>query len=157
MKSVIIIGLLFSILGCYSSKKYVEHTKEAKYIYSSGDFSGIDYIIIIKKSGSKKIWWITIDCNHYIKGMGKTLFISKTLYDSNGKYTFTMEYIKDSIMYFGTNYLENKMPSKSSFIPLSNEEVQKINTSFKKFPAMTQKYSLDIDTIKNYLGWSIIK
>lgn len=69
---IIIISVIF--LGCGSSKQSIENTKEGKYVYSSGNLSGTDYIMIMKKKGSKRQFWIIMNCNHYIRGIVKVFY-----------------------------------------------------------------------------------
>ena len=141
-----------SILGCKSSAKIVESIQDEKYIYSSGNLSGIDYIMIMKKKQNKRQFWLIINCNHYVKGVGRGFYMSKEKYSLSGKYLLTVPFIKDTSILSRMNYSSN-----NNFAKLSDEEYQIIKTSFIKYPELTIKYALNADSLNNYLGWLEIK
>jgi hypothetical protein len=145
---LMIIGM--TIFSCSSSKKIIERGKDGKYLYSSGNLSGIDYIMVTKKTKSTKIYQIVIDCNHYINEIGKTILLKKTIF--SGKEYSTFHFIKDTSMLSVLNY-----NYANNSVKLSIEEYEVIKTSFIKYPTLTVKYSLNADSLRNYLGWLEIK
>ena len=132
--------ILVTIFGCSSSKKNIEHTEEGKYTYSSGNLSGIDYIMIKKTKHNKRQFWVVINCNHYVRGLGKVFYMSKEEYSLDGNYLSTVPFIKDTSM---LSKLNLKQGSNKAFVKLSEEEYEVIQTSFLKYPALTTKYSLN--------------
>ena len=142
------------LTGCSSSKKTTESTQEGKYVYYSGNISGLDYIMVHKIINGKKQYTLTVDCNHYITGIGKTIFFKKTLYYPNTKDYSTLFLIKDASMLSGLSLVKN---ANNSFEKLSDEEYEIIKKSFTKYPVLTAKYSLNADSLKDYLGWFEIK
>ena len=139
-----------TIFGCSTSKKFVERNQQGKFIYYSGNLSGLDYIIVDKKVRGGKEYTLTIDCNHYITGVGKIVFLKKTLYSQSGSDYTTFYFIKDTSMVFKLNLNQDV---GNNFVKLSEEEYKLIKTSFQKYPVLATKYSLNADSFKNYLGW----
>ena len=146
--------ILILVAGCISANLSCSQSRTG-FSFKSGFFSGVEYILITKKSNSKKNYEIAIDCNHYIsRKIGKSLFLKKYIYSQSGKYLSTWHLMKDSIMFTEMN---NHVFPPNEFIPLSEEEYDAIKKAFLKYPVLTKKYNLDADKLKSYLGWYEIK
>jgi hypothetical protein len=143
--------LIFIFASCTPAKRSTDRFKSGDKTFISGNFSGTDYIVIQRKEHGIKRDWITIDCNHYIPGMGKTLYMSKQVYDIYGELTSTMPFIKDSVML--NNISSISKSSHHTFSNLSNEELDAINIAFDRFSYLVTKYKLSTDNLKSYLGW----
>lgn len=141
------------IAGCSSSSKLNIEGGE-KFYSKSGNFSGIDYIMITKKKHNNKDYVIIIDCNHYITGLGKTFYMRKEMFTSSGKYLSTQPFIRDTSMLYNLQY---QMLNPNQFTSLSNEEYEAIKAAYLKYTELTRKYNLDINNLKNYLGWCEVK
>lgn len=147
--SIFIVVTVF--LACTNSNKIVEKNGKEKVTFNSGNFSGIDYIMITKSIENRKAVVITLDCNHYLNEMGKTLFVRKEIYDDKGKFLNTSHLIRDTVMFLKMNYkLKQDEIVYSSF---TNEEYNLIRNAYIKYPTLVRKYNLDADVFKNYLGW----
>jgi hypothetical protein len=146
--SVLILLILFLAFG-----KITYSQNRERITFKSGKFSGVDYILITKKSNRKIILSITIDCNHYINGVGRTPFIAKELYDLKGKYLSTSHLIKDTSFFKKMNYQIEQKIQDIEFNKLTDEEYKLINMAFAKYPDLKKKYSLVADSLLSYLGW----
>jgi|GEM_PF-4291308 len=150
MRKFLILTTLVIIAGCTPAKRSTDRFKSSDKIFISGNFSGTDYIVIRRTEHGIKRDWVTIDCNHFINGMGKTFYMTKQVYNVYGDLTATMPFIKDSVML--SNISSTKF-SEHTFSKLSSEESDAIETAFTKFSYLTTRYKLSIDSLKNYLGW----
>ena len=126
--------IIFIISGCNSSKRTVVRNQNGKFLYYSGNISGIDYILVHKKVNGKKQYTLTIDCNHYITGIGYTYFLKKTLYSQSENNFSTYYLIKDTSMLPKLNLTKN---INNNYLKLSDEEYEVVKTSFSKYPALT--------------------
>ena len=142
--------ILITSLGCSNSERIIQHNNDAKFIFHSGNISGLDYILIHKEVNRKRQYTLTIDCNHYITGIGNTIFLKKTVYSSTTKDYSTCFFIKNKSMLSSLSLSEN---SSNIYEKLSEEEYEVIKNSFLKYPVLTTKYALNADVFKNYLGW----
>ena len=140
-------GLLFLTVAIIK----LEGCSQTKTIYTSGNLSGIDYIMIKKRTDSKNDYVITIKCNQYFTGNGYGMLLIKEKYNSEGKYSSTFHLIRDSVMLNNMHY--SQKTSNAPFQKLSLEEYETIKTALSKYPALVNKYSLNPDSLKNYWGW----
>jgi len=146
------------LLGCSNSNKIVEHQGKAKLIYHSGNFSGMDYITIGKKLGTKMQYRISIQgTTLYPSGKANGSSLSMSVYDINGKYSGTKLFIKDSTKLSARNKVTVYQASVNDIVKLSDEEYEIIKTSFMKYTVLAAKYSLNADSLKKYLGWLEVK
>jgi hypothetical protein len=145
------IASILLIVGCcvIGSTGFAQKTKLN---FKSGNFSGIDYIMITQKQGGKKSWQMVIDCNHYIKDIGKTLFIRKYVW--TGKATSTWHLMRDSAMLAGIGQRNYVM---AGVLPLSDEDLATIRMAFEKYPVLVKQYNLNADQLKASLGWYEVK
>ena len=72
-------------------------------------------------------------------------------YNYNGKYIGIRKFMKDSLMFSKINEMPNLQ--NVNFTKLSEEEYKVIKSAFIKFPLITKQHNLNVDTLKNYLGW----
>jgi hypothetical protein len=143
-----LLGMLFGFIlnGCISSK-----TSPGRFEFKSGNFQNISYIKVTKKKGLKKTYLISINLNEYKNGKGDNSFINKETY--HGKKFFVFHFIRDTAMLLKKNISLNLQRNGSDITKLSEEEYQAIKTALIKYPVLAIKYSLNVDSLKSYLGW----
>ena len=141
MRSLVLISIL-SILGCSTNQKIVEQNGKQKIIFSLGNFSGIDYIMITTKSGGERKLLIKIDCNHYITDLGKILYMTKTTYGTSEKEYHVSFYVKDTIVLSKMSFAPRRI-ERANFPKLSDEEYNLIKSAFLNYPSLAKKYNLN--------------
>jgi len=146
-------ALLFILIIGFNGYSYGQGPKIK---IQSGNFSGIEYIMITEKDNGKTKNVFKIDCNHYIKNMGKVLFLKKDNYRV-GKYQSTFHLIKDTTMFNNMGYTLNQNRDTDVFTQITPEELEMIHKAFLKYPKLQKKYNLNIESLKNSLGWFEIK
>lgn len=151
MKNLLVyICLVFIFVSISCSNRVVSYSGKGRVVYNSGKFKGYDYYRIKTKTNFKTNCEIGIFCNDYIRGIGKTYTIYKYEFLQKGTFKHYVLF-RDSAMV--KSYKDLLSESSTSPKILSFDEVNMITNVIMYFPKFATQYKIEVDSIKNSLGW----